>query len=470
MAVGQRDRRGREPEIRVDWNGVTGGIVGREVGLPEEEFDALRPRLEAALEELRGERGQGLRPFLDLPYRRAEIDAMRARAAGLRGRFDTLVRLGIGGSASGVRAIVSALARPGDGLGLVVADNIDPGDLTDLLDTLDLDRTLFDVVTKSGETPETMAQFLVVRDRLLREFGADGYREHLLVTTDARRGALRQVQVDEGLPQADYPPEVGGRFSILSAVHLLSADLLGVDVESLLAGAIAMDERCRNPDPGLNPAARLAGTRYLLDTLHGFPVAVLMPYSERLLALADWWLHLWSESLGKRIERDGESLAVGQTALVAIGASDQHSLLQLFLDGPADKLVTFLRVEEHGGDVAIPGTYPDIEDIAWLGGRSLGELLNAEQEATEAALALRSRPSMRITLPAVTPHALGQLIHLLEVEVLLAAHLFGVDPVGQPAVDLARRLVFGLCGRPGFEPEQEAAHALRLRRQSRFVL
>lgn len=470
MPRGQREKRGREPGLRVDWNGVTDDLVGREAGVAEAEFEALRPRLVAALEQVRAERDEGLRPFLDLPYRHAAIAAMRGQARDLRGRFDTLVRLGIGGSASGVRAIAAALGDGEGGLELVVADNIDPGELVDLLETLDLDRTLFDVVTKSGETPETMAQFLVVRERLLREFGADRYRDHLLVTTDARSGALRQIQLDEALPQAAYPPEVGGRFSILSPVHLLSADLLGVDVEELLAGAIAMDERCRNPDPAQNPAARLAGLRYLLDTLHGFQVAVLMPYSERLVALAEWWRHLWSESLGKRVDRDGETLCFGQTALTAVGASDQHSLLQLFLDGPADKVVTFLRVEDHGPDLAIPGSYPDIEDIGWLGGRSLGELLNTEQEATEVALALRSRPSIRITLPAVTPHALGQLICLLENEVLLAAALFGVDPVGQPAVDLAKRLVFGLCGRTGFEEERDEAHGMRLRRQSRFVL
>jgi glucose-6-phosphate isomerase len=329
---------------------------------------------------------------------------------------------------------------------------------------------VFNVVTKSGETAETLAQFLVVRDRLLREFGAVDYARHLLITTDAVSGALRQIVNDEGFFATDYPAAVGGRFSILSPVHLLPAALLDIDVEQLLAGAAAMDARCRESDPERNPAAQLAATRYLLDSLHGIQTAVLMPYSERLMGLADWWAQLWAESLGKRLERDGGVLAVGQTPVVAVGASDQHSQIQLFLHGPADKLVAFLRVEDHGARVEVPESYQDIDDVAYLGGQTLGELLNAEQQATEIALAKRRRPTLTITLPAVTAHAMGELFYLMEVEAVLTGMLFGIDPYTQPGIDEVKRLIFGMGNKPGYEQERDEVERWRRGKQPRFVL
>src|SRR5581483_3078653 len=392
----------------------------------------------------------------------------------LRGECETFVLLGIGGSAVGARALAGTLAPDGGhGRGrieVVVADNIDPSAFDDLLERLDLRRTVFNVVTKSGETAETLAQFLVVRERLLREFGAEEYARHLLITTDAGSGALRQIVNDEGLFSADYPASVGGRFSILSPVHLLAAALLDVDVEALLAGAAAMDARCRVAEPDANPAAQLAGVRYLLDTLHGIQTAVLMPYSERLVPLAQWWRQLWAESIGKRVERDGAVVSIGQTPVVAVGASDQHSQIQLFLHGPADKVVTFLRVEDHGARVEVPQTYPDIADVAYLGGHTLGDLLNMEQQATELALVKRSRPTITITLPDVSPHVVGQLFYLMEVEAVLTGALFGVDPYSQPGIEETKRLIFGLGGKPGFEDERAEVERWLRGKQPRFVL
>jgi glucose-6-phosphate isomerase len=231
-----------------------------------------------------------------------------------------------------------------------------------------------------------------------------------------------------------------------------------------------MDERCKRPEPEANPAARLAAVRYLLDTLHGIQTAVLMPYSERLVAVADWWRQLWAESLGKRVERDGGVVSIGQTPVMAVGAADQHSQLQLFLHGPADKLVTFLRVEDHGARVEVPKSYPDIADVGYLGGHTLGDLLNMEQRATEMALARRSRPTLTITLPEVSAHVMGQLFYLMELEAVLTAALFGVDPYGQPGIEETKRLIFGLAGKPGFEEERADAERWLAAKQGRLVL
>jgi glucose-6-phosphate isomerase len=465
MANAHRRRRKREDAIvRVDLNGAMEHAIGAESGLSQRELATLKPRLVAAIEQLQEERARGLRPFLDLPYQRSALDETLVLAEELRHDLEWFVMLGIGGSALGARAIGTALA-PGGGhggggrIGLVVADNIDPRSLAALLDNLDLRRTVFNVVSKSGETAETVAQFLVVRERLLRELGAVDYARHLLITTDADGGSLRQIVNDEGFTATSFPAGVGGRYSVLSSVHLLPAALLDVDVAALLDGAAAMDERVKTTTIEENPAAMLAAVRYLLDTLHGASIAVLMPYTDCLSAFASWWCELWAESLGKRLERDGTVLAIGQTPVRALGATDQHSQVQLYADGPADKVVTFVRVEEHGTRVEIPRSYPDIEDVAYLGGHTLGDLLNMEQRATELALQKRGRPTLTIEMPALTAFTLGQLFYLMEVETALACALYGVDPYNQPGIEEGKRLTFGLAGKPGFEAEQREVEA-----------
>lgn len=461
MAESSRGRRRRAPgAVRIDLNGVFASVIGAASGIHPEEMAGLRERLVDAVATLQSERSQGLHPYLDLPHERRELAETLATAERLREDVDAFVVLGVGGSVRGTRALASALALdvPRDrrnATKLIVADSIDPASFSRLLDELDLSRTLFNVVSKSGETAETLAQFLVVRERLLRELGAVEYAKRVLVTTDADDGTLRQIVNDEGFPSTAFPAGVSGRFSALSSVHLLPVAVLGVDVEQILDGAAAMDERCRAPDPEANPAAMLAAVRYLLDVLHGVPTAVLMPYSDRLVPLADWWCQLWAESLAKRVERNGGRLSLGQTPVRAVGAADQHAQVQLYLDGPADKVVTFLRVADAGVTVEIPRSYPDLEGVAYLGGQELGGLLGMEQRAMEFALNKRGRPTITIELPDLSPHTVGQLVYLLEVETALTAALFGVDPYNQPAVEEGRRLTAGLAGRPGFEAERE---------------
>ncbi|MFN8598846.1 MAG: glucose-6-phosphate isomerase [Candidatus Binatia bacterium] len=461
MAQTFRGRRRQEPEpVRIDLNGVFSSTIGAASGIHPEELATLRPRLASAIATLQSERAQGLHPFLDLPQERDALGEMLSMADQLRDDVDHFVVLGIGGSARGARALAAALdatprGKKRDAPELIVADNIDPASFARLLDELDLSRTVFNVISKSGETSETMAQFLIVRERLLRELGAMDYVKHIIVTTDAESGSLRQIVNDEGFPSTSFPGGVSGRFSALSSVHLLPVALLGIDVEQILDGAAFMDQRCRDADPEKNPAALLAGVRYLLDVLHGVPTAVLMPYSDRLVPLADWWCQLWAESLGKRVERDGGRLSIGQTPVRAIGAADQHSQMQLYLDGPADKVITFVRVADAGVQLEIPRSYPDLVDVAYLGGHELGELLVMEQRAMELALNKRGRPTIAIEMPHLTPFTIGQLVYLMEVETALTASLFGIDPFNQPAVEEGKRLTFGLAGKPGYEDERE---------------
>src|SRR5262245_50697918 len=294
-----RRRRGQEPPaVRLDVNGALATAVGTD-GIEAAALEGLRPELERVRALVAARRGEGALPFAELPYRTGDVREIRRAVEGVPEDVDTVVVLGIGGAALGAEALTTALADPrGEGVRVVVADSIDPAAFQLLLASVDLRRTVFNVVSKSGDTAETMARFLIVRDRLMREFGAVDYKPHLVVTTEAQRGPLRQIVNDEGFPSLAVPPDVDGRFAALTAVGLFPAAAAGVDVEGLLSGAAMMDERMRAAESPLgDPALALAGAFRLLASQRAKHTVVLMTYAERLAAAGDWFCQLWGESL-----------------------------------------------------------------------------------------------------------------------------------------------------------------------------
>ncbi|HEX6134715.1 MAG TPA: glucose-6-phosphate isomerase [Longimicrobiales bacterium] len=447
--------------ISLDYGRMLAGssVGGR--GITDEQLRALAARFRDAYADIERRRTAGELGFFALPYERETVDHIRSFADGLGQAYDTIVVLGIGGSALGTIALQNALLRPHwnelDGEArdyfprLYVLDNVDPSTIGPLLDRLDPRTTLYNVISKSGATAETMAQFMIVRERLRAALDDDHYRSHLIFTTDPERGVLRRLAAEEGIATLPVPPNVGGRFSVLSAVGLLPAALAGIDIEALLAGAAAMDERCRTDDLFANPAAMFAGLQHLADTEHAASVHVMMAYTDRLYSIADWFRQLWAESLGKQQDRSGAEVFRGPTPVKALGATDQHSQVQLYIEGPFDKTITFLTSRELPGDVAIPVIYDSVDELAYLGGRTLGELLDAERQATAAALASRGRMNMTIELPRIDAHSLGQLLMLLQIATVYAGALYGVDPLDQPGVELGKQLTYALMGRPGFE-------------------
>jgi glucose-6-phosphate isomerase len=466
-----RRRRWRESmAVHLDLNGLLAATVGAD-GVAPEDMATLEPALGRVRAELAARRATGGLEFADLAHRRDDVRRVIEVAAAVRGEFDTLVVLGIGGSALGASAICAALEGQTSGLRIIIADAIDPETFGTLFEQLDLRRTLFNVVSKSGETAETMAQFLIVRDRLLRELGAVDYKRHILVTSDAQQGALRQIVNDEGFRALPIPAAVGGRFSVLTPVGLFPAAAAGIDVEELLAGAASMDERSKAAaTPLADPPLALGGLLWQLATSRRKTIVVLMAYCERLAATADWFCQLWAESLGKAIDLDGRTVEWGQTPVSALGTSDQHSQLQLYLEGPRDKAIVFLRLEDHGTNIDVPATYQDLASVGYLGGHSLGELLNAEQRATELALAKRGRPSATLTLPALNAFTLGQLFYLWQMATVTVGALAGIDPFGQPGVEEGKRLAWGLMGRPGFEASRAEVETWLARKDARFVI
>jgi glucose-6-phosphate isomerase len=434
--------------VRLDVSGMLHETVGAE-GLGAAEVEALSARAAECARALQVRRDAGELPVFDLPQQSDDLRRITALAAEVREQVDTLVVLGIGGSALGSRAILQAL---GDGTKRVaVADNVDPWSFGALLDSLDLERTAFNVVSKSGETAATMAQFLIVRDRLLRALGAIDYQPRVIITTDAEHGSLRQIVNDEGFRDLVIPAGVSGRFSVLTAAGLFPAAFAGVRVEDVLAGAAWMDARLRGAPLAQNPAQLLAALLYLAETKRRKNIVVLMPYSDRLQAFARWFAQLWAEGLARSADVEGNPIHSGQTPQPAVGATDQHSQLQLYLDGPADKVVIFVRIEDHGREIEIPNAYGDLEGVGYLSGKGLGALLNMEQRATELALQKRGRLSMTLAVPQLNAFTLGQVFYLFEAAAVFAGALHRIDGADQPAAEEGRRLTFGLAGRKGWE-------------------
>ena len=368
--------------------------------------------------------------------------------------------LGIGGSALGLLSLNAALRTPFPALEapprLVVLDNIDPVRIGSFLDSLDPKETILNVITKSGDTAETMSEFLVFRKWFTDALGSKGARERIVATTDRTRGALRKIATDERYASFEVPDGVGGRFSVLTPVGLLPAALLGMDIRGLLAGAGAMDKRLAAGELMENPAY-LGAVLHHAAWLAGRRISVMFSYSDQLYLLADWYRQLWAESLGKRHSLDGSVAATGPTPVKALGVTDQHSQVQLYKEGPDDKVYTFLVVEKLARTVPIPRAGEGLDAIAYLGGHTLNELLAAEELATEIALWNAGRPVTRIVFPEVTAENVGEYYHLLEVETVAAGALFGIDPLDQPGVEEGKQFAYGIMGRPGYESRRREA-------------
>jgi len=444
--------------LAIDIERCGAGAVGAR-GLTDSMMEGLEPRLEQGRQAVLRAAGSGMMGFTDLPDESPAQMLEYARESA--GRYDALIVIGIGGSALGTIALATALLpfyynelsdeeREGHPR-LYVLDNVDADETHALLSRLNLERTLVNVISKSGTTGESMAGYLIVRERLERALGRDALKEHLVFTTDPDKGVLRDIGSALGVPLFDVPPGVGGRFSVLSPVGLVPAALTGMDVQALLRGARDMAAWFTESPGWKNPACLYAGVQYLQDTAFDRRVSVMMPYSARLRDVADWYRQLWAESLGKAVDRQGRTVNVGPLPVKSLGVTDQHSQLQLYAEGPDDKIITFLGVGEFENEVVIPAPESGDDALAYLGGHTLAELMHAEQRGTTWALAQRGRPSLTITLPRVDAFQVGALMYLLEMATAVAGELYDIDAFDQPGVELSKQATYGLMGRPGFE-------------------
>jgi len=444
--------------IRLDYSQMMAEFIGGDRGITKTEIDELTPRVKKIAKDINEKRGGGELGFYKLPYNIPAADQVLELVDTLGQRCDDLVVLGIGGSALGGIALFHSLCHPLHNLlpkvkrGVPRAfflDNVDPVTCQAVLDKVNPEKTIFVVITKSGSTVETISQFLVVRRLLEDKLGKAAVAEHLVVITDDKPNTLRDLAQDTGYPVLSVPANVGGRYSVLSPVGLFPAAILGIDILELLAGARYMAERCESNSLWQNPAYLAGALHYLADVKKGLHIAVTMPYCDALQETAFWFRQLWAESLGKAKTLSGTTVRIGQTPVVALGATDQHSQLQLYIEGPFDKMVTFWLVEKHGANLSIPRVTE--KDYAYLSKHTFEELINIEAQATQLALTKVSRSSMSLALPEVNPFTIGQLLFLLEVQTVFTGGLYNINPLDQPGVELGKRYIQGILGRSGFE-------------------
>lgn len=405
-------------------------------GLDEETFSRLLHDSAGAIAVLRRGRSERTLPYLALPDERDDLNPLAILAARFRGAYSDVLILGTGGSSLGGRAVAALADRgfgPPEGSPRVhFLDNVDPDTFEALFARLELSRTGVVAISKSGGTAETLCQLAIVLERLRASLGEEALGERVAVMTEAKDSPLARLAERFGLQRIDHDPDLGGRFSVLST-GALPAMLLGLDATALRQGAKEVADAVLNVE---NPkdAAPAAGAAIQVGLARQRNVSqsVLMPYSDRLAWFARWYRQLWAESLGKG--------GNGTTPVDALGTVDQHSQLQLYLDGPRDKLFTIVQVaSKDAGDVVKAGI-ADHPDLAYLHGRRMGELLDAEAKATATTLSDQGRPVRLISLEKLDATALGALFMHFMLETAIAAHLLGVDAYDQPAVEAGKRL------------------------------
>ncbi len=440
--------------IRLDLSFAKSSAVGAEHGITPKDLRALGPDLAKAHQALAADRKSKKYGFFDLHNDRAMLREVKALAAACaKEGHENMVVLGIGGSALGLTTLVTALKPPyynlldakqrGGCPRVFVMDNVDPVTFSAMLDLCPPEKTLYVVISKSGGTAETLAQALIVFSELEKTLGKSRVKNHAVAITGPleKKGkttnpvhVLRQTY---GLRWLTVPSNVGGRFSVFSPVGLFPAAMLGMDIDGLLAGCRAMDDCASSASFTLNPAYARAAYHFLACRDKGKSIAVMMPYVDQLRDVADWYRQLWAESLGKRQSLDGtrDDLFTGQTPVKSLGATDQHSQLQLYLEGPNDKLLTLLSVRRFEKALPIPAAPKGMPGVDYLAGRTMERLIQAECRATADALRAAQRPVIRVELPGISAHSLGQLLYMLEVETAMAGRLFGVDAFDQPAVE-----------------------------------
>ncbi|MDR3091979.1 MAG: glucose-6-phosphate isomerase [Clostridiales bacterium] len=451
-------------KIRLDYNNVLKDYIGGD-GLTLADIGGLSEKTAAAHAALLEKRKNGGMDWRDLPRNQdAVADDILSYVAETKDKIDAFVVLGIGGSALGPMAVQQAINHPhynelpkearGGYPRFYVADNVDPEKLTYLFQVIDIEKSLFNVISKSGSTSETMSQFMIIKQMLEDALGKDAARERIVCTTDSQKGNLIKIAREEGYKTFFVPSGVGGRFSELTPVGLLPAAFCGIDIKKLLEGAAAMDDWCQNPDPCGNPAYMYALLHYIALE-RGKNVSVMMPYADSLKYIGDWYAQLWAESLGKKLDNGGRVVNVGPTPVRALGVTDQHSQVQLYTEGPFDKLIVFICVDEYKETLEIPKIYGDMPSLGFLGGVTQNRLIQAEQMATEHALVASGKMNMTITLPKVNERTVGQLLYMFEVATAYSGELMNINAFDQPGVEEGKNATYAFFGRPGYEEKKK---------------
>jgi glucose-6-phosphate isomerase len=444
-------------KIQFDETNMLAGVAGERNGISRSEIAKNEKRALDALASFQKQSGAKEQGFPHLPFQTATIQDINAYAESVRGSYDTVCLIGIGGSALGAWALDCGIRGPHPVQGafsaghprLVILDNVDPAFTSAALASMNPRKTLVVVVAKSGSTAETVSSFLIVRDWLRQALKGKAFGR-IAAVTSADHGDLLELAKRESYKTFYLPGNVGGRFSVLSAVGLLPAALIGIDIRKLTRGAAAMTHLAWQPDLTVNIALRAALCHWLLWTTRNKTIQVAFPYSNHLWGTAFWFRQLWAESLGKAKNRAGNVVNTGQTPVAALGTTDQHSQVQLYIEGPNDKVFTFWAVEKFGDVGRIPKEKLNLPAFDSLAGQSLAKLIDAERRATAAAMIDAGRPNCTFTLQKVDEDHLGGFLQLMEFQTAFIGELLDINAFDQEGVELGKKLTFGLMGRKGY--------------------
>jgi glucose-6-phosphate isomerase len=438
--------------ILFDETNLLAEVVGKGNGISRGEAERSRGKALKALAGFRKQSEAGLYGFPHLPFQTDVIKSVTRFAAKVRGSYNTVCVIGIGGSALGAWALDCGLRGPHPVQGeftperprLVILDNVDPSFTAQALASMNPETTLVVVIAKSGGTAETVSTFLIVREWLNNP-------QRIVAVTTQGKGDLFALAEKEGYQTFAIPENVGGRFSVLSPVGLVPAALIGIDIRKLCKGAAAMTHMSWSEDLTENVALRAALYHWLVWTRKGKPIQVAFPYSNHLWGTAFWFRQLWAESLGKATNRKDVAVHTGQTPVAALGATDQHSQVQLYIEGPNDKVFTFWAVEKFAAQGKIPNVKTGLPAFDALAGQSLAKLIDAERRATAAAMVANGRPNCTVTLGRVDEEHLGGFLQMMEFQTAFIGELLDINAFDQAGVELGKKFTFALMGRPGYD-------------------
>ncbi len=463
--------------IRFDYNNMMADFVGQKEGITDTIIKANIDKIKKAQESVIAQRGKGMLGWTELPFNQGEIvKDIIDTAKQIRRKFKNFVVLGIGGSALGPIAVFQALCHTKHNElpkskrrapKFYVEDNVDPEKMQALFDIINPKETVFNVITKSGATSETMSQYLIITEMLKKELG-DNYKDNIIATTDKVKGNLIKIAQKEGFKTFYIPDGVGGRFSELCPVGLLPAAVLGIDIKLLLKGAAYTLNKSNNSNPYKNAPLMAAALQYIaMDK--GKNISVMMPYADSLKYIADWYCQLWGESLGKSVDLEGNLVYTGQTPVKALGVTDQHSQIQLYTEGPFDKVITLIAVDKFRQDIVIPYGLEDFPDVNFLSNNPLSLLLNNERKATEYALTKNERLNNTIYLPEVNAYTVGQLLMFFMLKTAYCGAMLNINTFDQPGVEEGKIATFALFDRKGFEEKKYEIENAKPK-QSKYII
>jgi glucose-6-phosphate isomerase len=397
-----------------------------EEGVSHQHIDRLLKRLMPMQTALRDGKDDDAKPLLAVPARGNDLPELLTLAARIRERFRYLVVAGAGGA--GLSGKILSMMKPSlDGPTLYFLDNIDPHAIDDCLNAIECEETCFLIVSKSGETVETLSQFYLMLERVKSRLGEKAPGAHFIIITSPGNSPLRQSAEQYGIPVLNHESDIGGRFSALTNVGLLPAAIAGLDIAALRRGAQTVIASLKSDEP-CAPAIGAALQYAFMEK--GRSMSVMLPYCERLAGFSSWYRQCWAESLGKG--------GKGTTPIRALGATDQHSQLQLYLDGPKDKLFHLITLKRAGTGQPIHA--PDLPGLDYLQGKTTGDVMEAEQRATLMTLTRHHCPVRHFELPELKEEHMGALLMHFMLEIIFMAKLLDVNPFDQPAVEQGKLL------------------------------